>query len=253
MKETLEKIKLEKINEVFENFNGYIEITDNFKEMLLVVLSQRRGKGAINQVLMGIETLKSLFFDPIKNICFTDAMQQHGLFIYQKNGDVKEWGLENNIIEKKNAKFLDKILSEQEQELFLDKDFKIMMVECFDTLEEYKNTDKKFVLSKIFSDILGFLQSSGKIKMIFALHNDGDEPDILFSLPFTIPGIISTKLNPIHVMIDYDKITRDAQYLKINTESLEYESLKDIPKLTHSEAYKSQILLIVPVKSFESP
>jgi hypothetical protein len=245
------KKDIEIIKGKFSKFKGYITVSD-FKTFLLMTFTEDTEENMMKMMMEGGNPNRNIYWDKEKNALVMELLPpEKNLMTILKNPP----DLNKQIIKLDDREFFDQYLSKFEQENLMDKKGEIRIVEYTnfipDLLEKH-NIHPIFEISKVYNDLLSMLFGIGKVKSIFILDGEGDEPDILFSFYVSLTTLVGEKFIPVHAYADYSKICRDSQFIKYNKESHEYEGVKELMEVSHSELFKNVYILLVHVKSFES-
>ncbi len=255
---------IQKLND-FENF---LEV-DDFRSFLLLLLNLNSGGPQALLSQLGLGGGKShrinIPFDPTKNIYYTKLMSglsiQNQLMIYSQSN---EENAPKKLIHKAESKMLEKHLSKNELKNLIPKDLVVLTPTVIDYTEKVLKENNKsngFAsgIESLFRDLAEFIISQ-KLKYIFLIEGEGDDPDLGFAINLSIDP---TQTSPDHlqlfdVYIDEEKKLREYNFIKMKNEDIEKNDLKmefmrEVEETSHAELYNSHFTIIIPVKSFNKP
>lgn len=233
----------------FQDFKGYMRV-DDFKTFLLMVISEETNQDMVNKFLEGSNPNKLIWYDVSKQAYIFDiGMSEDKLVIYTKDlGNI-----DKQIIKADAKTFFDKYLTKFEQEKLIDAKMVLNVIKYLDkthdVMVKHKKT-AKYEVTKIFDDFLSFIFGVGKVKSLLVLDGNNNEPDIIFTLSMSISNVIDENIIQINAFVDRKKVCK-SQFLKINKNTMEFESVPEIKESSFSDLYNSQYLLLIHVKSLD--
>lgn len=237
----------ELVKKKFDQFNGCIEIED-FRTFLLLSLSDENDD-MVKKIMAGNDPNRDIWYDVGKKSYFFE-MSMHSnnaITIYLKH----PLDIEGPIIKSENKDFWNKHLSKFEQKMLIDSKTKLRLIKVLNKTQDVNTEIDKsisFEVTKVFDDFLSYLFAVGQVKSLLVIQGEDDEPDIIFTFALSISNFVSEEYIPIFAFVDHEKRCR-GHFLKLNKETLDYESVEEIKESTHSELYNSEYLLIVKIKN----
>ncbi|MHA1728184.1 MAG: hypothetical protein ACTSWY_05580 [Promethearchaeota archaeon] len=247
--------KLENVSEYitnkFKGFKGFISVKD-FRTFLLFNLSEdTSAEDMVKKMMEGGNPNKNLYYDEKRESFILEMLPaEKDLVIYLK----QTLEIQKQTIKFDNKEFFNKYLSSFEQTKLLDKKGELRIVKYINNASEINkkyNINSNFEIVKIYEDFLSFFFAIGGGKSFFVIDGADDEPDILFIFMISISNLMGDKYIPIHVCLDYNKICKDTQFLKINNETHNFEGVKEIKEISHAQLYNNQFVLVVHTDSFD--
>ncbi len=257
------KFAIEKLND----FENYLEV-ENFRSFLLLLLNLN-GNGAqalLSQLGIGGNKKKRIGipFDPTKNIYYTKILSglsiKNQLMIYTQDYEEEP----EKLINKKEDRILKENLAENELNNLIPKDFIMLTPKVVDFTEKVlkennKENEYSSGVESLFLDLAEFIISQ-KLKYIFLLKGEGDEPDLCFSINLSIDPTHTSpdQLQLFDVYIDQEKKLRNYNFIQMDNEKIEKDELEmnfltEVKTSSHSDLYKSHFTIIIPVRSFKKP
>lgn len=252
--------------EKLSSFKNFIEVRD-FRNMLLLSLNLESGgpEAILKQLGMGGSSPKTILpYNPEGKYYYAKIMSglsmndQLTIYLPVKNK------LTEKFVNKGDSEIIKENLSKFEQKNMLPKSFALITPEIIDYSQQVliDSNKKKEIIPGIDSIYvsLGELIATQNLKFIFLIEDEGDKPDIVFTINMSMDPQHHSEnsIQYFDVFVDEKRELRDNIFIKMKTKDLkegiiDMEFLKEIKETSHSELFNSHFTIIVPIKSFNPP
>ena len=247
------KQKVEFVQNQFENFTNFIELSD-FRSFLLFTLTSQIPTNILAQMgLGGNKEVISLPYNPILKIYYQkiNLISSGSLIIYVKADPISD-----EFIIEKDDPVIKKFLNSNEMSLaFRGKEkFLLPMISDCTTCNGTNNSKITIKVDDLFHSLESFM-AVAEPNLLFVLSTSNpSDPDILFTFNMMPEMPISTekKILKIDIFIDKEHNTKDITYIK-REEDFIIKYLKDVKNVSHADIYKSAYSLLLHLKSFNKP
>ncbi|MFX0073382.1 MAG: hypothetical protein ACFFAO_20075, partial [Candidatus Hermodarchaeota archaeon] len=173
------------------------------------------------------------------------------LIVYVKSDPIKD-----DLIVEKDDSIFKKYLNTNEISLAFRGKEKFLFPKISDCSSHESDEDEHKLIIQI-DDLFHSLESFMAVlepNIVFVKHNEGNEPDLLFTFNMMpeLPGKMKRSTLKIDAYLDHDHKTKDITYIK-RLEDYNLEFLKDIKEISHADLYKSVFSLVIHIKSLSKP
>jgi len=244
----VDKIKI--VNEYFNGFTNFLEVED-FRAFLLLTLTSQVPMNIMAQLgLGGNKDVINIPYSPDYKMYYQkiNLMSSSSLIIYTKSDPITD-----EFILEKNDEIFKKYLSLNEIDLAFRGKEKFLFPKLSDC-SILEDSELRIKLDDLFHNLESFISYTQPNVLFVIDAEDTTRPDLIFTFNLTpqLPKKLDENVLQVDVYLDYDKKTRDINYLKREADySLTF--LKNIKEISHAELYKSSFSLILHIKSLNKP